>query len=185
MTGSALDLGLVGLAQFFPLVALMLVAGQVADRYDRKTVICISQVVDGLAMGILALGTCGRLAHPRRDLGDRGDVRRRTRVPAADPTESVAAPCPSGVAVACGGSVFVLQPDCYNCRSGDRRHLVGRQHPAGLCALRLALFCRRLSLDHDQGRTRCAKPRARHLQYVFCRHRIYPAAAGDPWLHHA
>jgi MFS family permease len=59
MTGSALDLGLVGLAQFFPLVALMLVAGQVADRYDRKTVICISQVVDGLAMGILALGTAG------------------------------------------------------------------------------------------------------------------------------
>jgi len=59
MTGSALDLGLVGLAQFFPLVALMLVAGQVADRYDRKTVICISQVVDGVAMGILALGTAG------------------------------------------------------------------------------------------------------------------------------
>ena len=59
MTGSALDLGLVGLAQFFPLVALMLVAGHVADRYDRKTVICISQAVDGLAMGLLALGTWG------------------------------------------------------------------------------------------------------------------------------
>ena len=59
MTGSALDLGLVGLAQFFPLVALMLIAGHVADRYDRKTVICISQTVDGLAMGLLALGTWG------------------------------------------------------------------------------------------------------------------------------
>lgn len=59
MTGSALDLGLVGLAQFFPLVALMLVAGHVADRYDRKTVICISQAVDGLAMGLLAMGTWG------------------------------------------------------------------------------------------------------------------------------
>jgi MFS family permease len=59
MTGSALDLGLVGLAQFFPLVALMLVAGHVADRYDRKTVICISQAVDGCAMGLLALGTWG------------------------------------------------------------------------------------------------------------------------------
>jgi MFS family permease len=59
MTGSALDLGLVGLAQFFPLVALMLVAGHVADRYDRKVVIAISQTVDGLAMGLLALGTWG------------------------------------------------------------------------------------------------------------------------------
>ena len=59
MTGSALDLGLVGLAQFFPLVALMLVAGHVADRYDRKTVIAISQAVDGLAMVLLAVGTWG------------------------------------------------------------------------------------------------------------------------------
>ncbi len=37
----------------------MLVAGQVADRYDRKTVVSISQAVDGLAMGLLALGTLG------------------------------------------------------------------------------------------------------------------------------
>lgn len=59
MTNSPLDLGLVGLAQFLPLVLLMLVAGQVADRYDRKTVISISQVVDGMAMGLLALGTAG------------------------------------------------------------------------------------------------------------------------------
>jgi MFS family permease len=59
MTNSPLDLGLVGLAQFLPLVLLMLVAGQVADRYDRKMVVSISQVVDGIAMGILALGTAG------------------------------------------------------------------------------------------------------------------------------
>ena len=59
LTGSPFDLGLVGLAQFLPLVALMLVAGHVADRYDRKLVVCISQIVDGVAMGILALGTAG------------------------------------------------------------------------------------------------------------------------------
>src|SRR5919109_4040649 len=33
LTGSALDLGLVGLAQFLPTVVLTLVVGQVADRY--------------------------------------------------------------------------------------------------------------------------------------------------------
>jgi MFS family permease len=59
MTNSPLDLGLVGLAQFLPLVLLMLVAGHVADRYDRKTVVSISQAVDGVAMGLLAFGTFG------------------------------------------------------------------------------------------------------------------------------
>ncbi|HZS63018.1 MAG TPA: MFS transporter [Xanthobacteraceae bacterium] len=59
MTGSAFDLGLVGLVQFIPLFSLMLVVGHVADRYDRKIVLGVSQVVDGAAMGILALGTLG------------------------------------------------------------------------------------------------------------------------------
>ena len=36
LTGSALDLGLVGLAQFVPALLLLLVAGHFADRYDRR-----------------------------------------------------------------------------------------------------------------------------------------------------
>src|SRR3979490_1176897 len=36
ITGSAFDLGLVGLTQFLPATVLMLVAGQLADRYDRR-----------------------------------------------------------------------------------------------------------------------------------------------------
>src|SRR5215510_2770380 len=36
LTASPLDLGLVGLAQFLPSVALVLVAGHVADRSDRR-----------------------------------------------------------------------------------------------------------------------------------------------------
>jgi MFS family permease len=39
LTGSAFDLGLVGLAQFLPFVALPLLIGQVADRFDRPTVL--------------------------------------------------------------------------------------------------------------------------------------------------
>ena len=38
LTGSALDLGLVGLAQFVPMVVLTLVVGQVADRCDRRLI---------------------------------------------------------------------------------------------------------------------------------------------------
>ncbi len=59
LTNSPFDLGLVGRAQFLPLVSLMLGAGHVAHRYDRKTIVRISQVVDGLAMALLALGTAG------------------------------------------------------------------------------------------------------------------------------
>ena len=36
LTGSAFDLGLVGLMQFLPMAVFMLVAGQIADRTDRR-----------------------------------------------------------------------------------------------------------------------------------------------------
>lgn len=44
LTGSAYDLGLVGLFQFLPSLLLTLVVGQVADRFDRRHVIawCIA-----------------------------------------------------------------------------------------------------------------------------------------------
>jgi len=57
LTGSALDLGLVGLAQFVPTVVLTLVVGQVADRYDRRLVVVLCHVVEGAAVGALAVGT--------------------------------------------------------------------------------------------------------------------------------
>src|SRR4029077_2141259 len=52
-----LDLGLVGLAQFVPTVVLTLVVGQVADRYDRRLVVVLCHVVEGAAVGALAIGT--------------------------------------------------------------------------------------------------------------------------------
>ncbi|HEY7662556.1 MAG TPA: MFS transporter [Xanthobacteraceae bacterium] len=57
ITGSAFDLGLVGLVQFLPAAAFMLVAGQVADRYDRRRLLQICQAVEGLAAGALAVGS--------------------------------------------------------------------------------------------------------------------------------
>lgn len=52
-TSSALVLGGVGLAQVIPLIALFLPAGYIADRYNRKQVVIISQVV--LVLASLAL----------------------------------------------------------------------------------------------------------------------------------
>ena len=61
LTGSAFDLGLVGLMQFLPAAAFMLVAGQIADRYDRRRLLQICQTVEGLAAAALAVGLLLRL----------------------------------------------------------------------------------------------------------------------------
>src|ERR1700755_667038 len=57
LTNNPLDLGLVGLVQFFPLVALRVIIGPVAERFDRRVVAAISQVGKGLAALALAVGT--------------------------------------------------------------------------------------------------------------------------------
>jgi len=57
LTDSAFDLGLVGLAQFVPMVLFTLVVGPLADRYDRRRIVGICQVVEGLAAAVLAVGT--------------------------------------------------------------------------------------------------------------------------------
>jgi MFS family permease len=59
LTGSALDLGLVGLVQFVPTIVLTLIVGQVADRYDRRLVVVVCEVAQAGAGGVLALGSLG------------------------------------------------------------------------------------------------------------------------------
>ncbi|MEO8344518.1 MAG: MFS transporter [Betaproteobacteria bacterium] len=55
LTGSAFDLGLVGLAQFLPAVLLLLAAGHVADRYDRRLIAGTCQALQAvLALGLAA-----------------------------------------------------------------------------------------------------------------------------------
>lgn len=52
-TGNALALGLVGLVQVIPVFALALFAGHVADRFNRKRIVILSQM--GLAAAALSL----------------------------------------------------------------------------------------------------------------------------------
>ena len=59
LTGSAFDLGLVGLVQFFPVVVLGIVVGQIADRYDRRVVVGTCQLLKAFAVLAFALGTLG------------------------------------------------------------------------------------------------------------------------------
>ena len=59
ITHNPLDLGLVGLTQFIPAALFVLVAGHVADRYDRRKIVRICQITSGLATATLAIGTAG------------------------------------------------------------------------------------------------------------------------------
>jgi len=52
-TSSALALGIVGLVQLLPVLLLSLLTGHVADRYDRKTIVVVSQIV--VVVGSLGL----------------------------------------------------------------------------------------------------------------------------------
>jgi MFS family permease len=59
LTGSAFDLGMVGLAQFIPTAILVFAAGHVADRYDRQRIVQLCQIVEGVTAAFLALGSFG------------------------------------------------------------------------------------------------------------------------------
>src|SRR5882757_4465586 len=56
LTGSAFDLGMIGLVQFLPTALLLFVAGHAADRYERKRVVQVCEVVEGLTALFLAWG---------------------------------------------------------------------------------------------------------------------------------
>ena len=60
LTNRPLDLGLVGLAQFAPMILLSLVAGQVADRVDRRSILLVCN---------LATATCAMLLFANARLG--------------------------------------------------------------------------------------------------------------------
>jgi MFS family permease len=59
MTGSAFDLGMIGLVQFLPTALLLFVAGHAADRYERRRVVQICEVVEALTALFLAFGAFG------------------------------------------------------------------------------------------------------------------------------
>src|SRR5262245_23434229 len=57
LTGKELDLGLVGLSQFLPFLALVLPAGLAADRWDRRMILGLCYLVDGLCAILLLVFT--------------------------------------------------------------------------------------------------------------------------------
>lgn len=64
LTGSAWDLGLVGLAQFLPALLLTLPAGHLADQHDRRLLLAGSLVLQLAAAACLALASAGAWVSP-------------------------------------------------------------------------------------------------------------------------
>lgn len=64
LTHSTFALGMVGLVQFLPMLILTLVAGHVADRFDRKSIMCVCQVVECLTVSVLAVSSYLHRLHP-------------------------------------------------------------------------------------------------------------------------
>jgi MFS family permease len=56
LTGSALDLGFLGLAEFAPALLLAFIAGHFADRHDRRTIVTACQAGYAAVAVLLALG---------------------------------------------------------------------------------------------------------------------------------
>src|SRR3954464_11063460 len=56
LTGSAFDLGMVGLVQFLPTALLVFVAGHASDRYERKRVLQLCQIAQAVTALFLAWG---------------------------------------------------------------------------------------------------------------------------------
>jgi MFS family permease len=57
LTGSPLRLGLIGLVQFIPAICLFPFTGHVADRFDRRWVTFIGEIVEAVAVGVLAVAS--------------------------------------------------------------------------------------------------------------------------------
>ena len=58
VTHRSLDLGLVGLAQFFPAIGLSLVTGHVADRFDRRRIVLLCYLLYGVvSLGLVLLAS--------------------------------------------------------------------------------------------------------------------------------
>lgn len=55
-THNAFDLGYVGLCQFLPMVVLTFLVGHVADRFDRRRIGLICQIVEAIDLLAVSLG---------------------------------------------------------------------------------------------------------------------------------
>ncbi len=124
LTHSTFALGMVGLVQFLPMLLLTLVVGHVADRFNRKTIISICQVVEaidpGAAGGEQLSSPVASVRHLLCGCGHRG------RAGLREPVDPGPGPRIGGRREGTAGDRVVDfgKPDGIDCRAGARRTAV-------------------------------------------------------------
>jgi hypothetical protein len=121
LTHSAWDLGLVGLLQFLPALALVLVAGQVVDRLHRARIVAVCMAAQTLVAALLIWASADARGQPRA-AAPRLDRRRHgARLPDADAAGADADGAAARAAAARPGVQLGGRAGRDRRRSGDRR----------------------------------------------------------------
>ena len=121
MTGSAFDLGMVGLVQFLPTALLVFVAGHAADRFERKRVVQLCQIAEALTALFLAWGAYAGWLTDAADLHRHLRARHRRRVREPGDGGAAAADHSAGLAAARDRDLERRGPGRDHHRPGARR----------------------------------------------------------------
>ncbi len=132
ITHDPLDLGFIGLAQFMPFLALILIAGQVADRLDRRLILTLllrhRGAVRGAAAALHLYRTHGRLA----GVCGHGDLRCSTGFQHADLRRDHSQPGPDRTLRQRGGAQLLDLPGGDYCGSDTGRTALRLRPARGL-----------------------------------------------------
>ena len=133
LTGSAFDLGLLGLAQFGPMLVLTLFVGHVADRYDHRIILMLCQITEALRRRDPGLCDRDRLArHPGRSMSSSRVVGAARAFEIPTMAAIISSLVPRAVGALGDGVVRLGQPDRPDRRPGARRRALSARADDGL-----------------------------------------------------
>ncbi len=183
ITHNPLDLGLVGLTQFIPAALFVLVAGHVADRYDRRT--DRPHLPDDLRPRD---GDAGdrhrrRLDDARIAAGHRVRDRLGARLRADHADHAAAGDRAAVAAVARHRRRRIGDADRGDRRAGGRRAALRGQPGPGLCAVLHALLHVEHSDRHVKVERNATVARADQPRGAVRRLPLHPAQSGHPRHH--
>jgi MFS family permease len=160
LTGSAWDLGLVGLLQFLPALALVLVAGHVADRFERRRVLALCMAVQAVIAAVLVLATLQGWADRRLLLALSVAIGAAKAFQMPAQQAIVRCWCRGGAAARARLQLGRHAARDHR-RAGARRLPVRGRHRRGLRRLRAGLRHRVRAVRHAAPRRRRCWPRSR------------------------
>ena len=183
LTGSTLELGLIGLMQFLPMLVLTIPAGHLADQYDRRTIVRICQIAEAAAAAVLAIGSHeGWLSTPAvfaaiMVLGAARDVRE------PDGFGTAARRRKGGRSAPCLGTLGLRDADRDHRGSGAGRRPLYRRAESRLCGGRSHVPAREPVRRRHRTEAPPATARAADPHLAALGLRLYPRPFDRAWRH--